>query len=495
MNFDLALSSDIIFLAIAILLVLSVMASKLSDRLGVPILLVFLLVGMLAGSEGFGGIYFDNPKIAQSVGLFALAVILFSGGLQTEWDSIQGIIKDSLTLATLGVLITAFILGLAAHYILRIPLLEGLLIGAITSSTDAAAVFALLQTRGLKLIPKISSALEFESGSNDPMAVFLTIGIIQLIQNPDQSWVNLILLFFQQLIIGGVMGLLFGKLLLYLINRLRLGYDGLYPVLAFGILLFTFSLTNMLKGSGFLAVYLVGLTLGKADFLHKRSLSRFYEGTAWLFQIIMFLSLGLFVFPSRLVPVIIPGLILSAILIFIARPISVWLSLIPFKYSAREKHFISWVGLRGAVPIILGTYPMIAGLDKDGLIFNIVFFVVVTSVLVQGTTIPHFARWLKVDDRTRPDSPYPLETTPVHGWRGILQEAVITADSPVLGKAIYEVKWPRDYLIVLISRNDEFLIPNGSIVLQMNDRLLGLAKPETQQKIQDLLKTEAPKTG
>ncbi len=494
MNFDLSISIETLFLVAAVLLVLSVIASKFSDRFGVPALLIFLLIGMLAGSEGFGGIYFDNPIITQSIGFFALTVILFSGGLDTEWDNIRGVLKESLTLATLGVFLTAFILGYAAHLILRISLLEGLLIGAITSSTDAAAVFALLRSQGVRLKGKLSPLLEFESGSNDPMAVFLTIGLIQLIQQPEQSWTSLILLFFQQMIIGGILGVIFGKILLFLINRLRLGYDGLYPVLTLGVLLLAFAVTAFLKGSGFLAVYLVGLTLGRSDFLHKRSLSRFYEGLAWLSQIVMFLTLGLFVFPSRLVPVIVPGLILAAILIFIARPISVWIGLLPFSYTMREKHFVAWVGLRGAVPIILATYPRLAGLDESGLIFNIVFFVVIASVLIQGTTITRLARWLKVDDPNQPEPRYPLETTPLQGWRGVLREVIIKENSPVVGKAIFEIKLPKEYLVVLIARKDEFLIPNGSIVIHANDRMLGLAKPEAHQKILALIKPLPEKT-
>jgi len=229
------------------------------------------------------------------------------------------------------------------------------------------------------------------------------------------------------------------------------------------------------------------LTLGRADFLHKRSLARFYDGMAWLMQIVMFLTLGLFVFPSQLTGVIVPGLILSLILIFVARPISVFIGLLPFKFTVREKTFTSWVGLRGAVPIILGTYPRLAGLDETGLIFHIVFFVVITSVLVQGTTITQAAKWMKVEDTSPREMRYPLETTPMQGWRGLLQEVVIEADSPVAGKAIFEIGLPREYLIVLISRNEEYLIPKGSIELKPNDRMLGLGTPETHRKVQALV--------
>jgi len=474
---------ELTFLVIAVMLVLSVAASKFSDRFGVPALLIFLVIGMLAGSEGLGGIYFDDASAAQAVGLFALAIILFSGGLDTDFQSIRYVLKESLTLATLGVFITASILGYAAHRILGLTLLEGMLLGAITSSTDAAAVFALLRSQGVRLKGKLSPALEFESGSNDPMAVFLTIGLIQLIQNPEQSLVSLILLFFQQMIIGGILGLVFGWLLLYLINRLRLGYEGLYPVMVLGIVLLAFSVTSLLKGSGILAVYLLGLTLSRADFLHKRSLTRFFDGLAWLFQIIMFLVLGLLVFPSQLVPVIVPGMILAAILILVARPISVLLCLIPFRYTVKEKIFIAWVGLRGAVPIILATYPRLAGVEHSSLIFNVIFFVVLTSVLIQGTTLTPVARLLKLDDPSEPRPNYPLELNPLKGWRGELREVIVQQESVAVGRAIFEMKLPPDYLVVLISRGEQFLIPNGSIILQANDRMLGLASPETHQQV------------
>ena len=478
---------EIIFLSAAVLLVLSAVASKLSDRFGVPALLVFLVIGMLAGSEGIGGIYFDDPAIAQGIGLFALAVILFSGGLDADWGSIRGVIKESLTLATLGVLLTALVLGLAAHWILGIPLVDGLLIGAITSSTDAAAVFAILRAKDVRLKARLAPLLEFESGSNDPMAVFLTIGIIQLIQNPGQPWYSMILLFFQQMVIGGAVGLIIGRLLLFLINRLRLGYEGLYAVLTLGVVLLTFALTSLVDGSGFLAVYLVGLTLGRADFLHKRSLTRFYDGLAWLNQIVMFLTLGLLVFPSRLVPVVLPGLLLAAVLILIARPLSVWICMLPFRYTAAEKNFISWVGLRGAVPIVLATYPRLAGLAQNGRIFNIVFFVVISSVLVQGTSLPRMARLLHVDDRTPREPSFPLDIEPQLGWRGILREVTVSASSPLVGKAIFEIRLPKNYLVVLIARGEKFLIPNGSIVLEPNDRMLGLARAEVHDQVLALI--------
>ncbi len=477
---------EIVMLILAVLLVLSVAASKISDRFGIPSLLLFLGIGMLAGSEGIGGIYFDDPKIAQAVGFLALAVILFSGGLDTPWQETRKVMKEAWTLATVGVLLTALLLGFAVHLVLKLPIIQAMLLGAIVSSTDAAAVFAVLRSKGVRLRPKMSATLELESGSNDPMAAFLTIGLIQLIQMPGLAWYSLVGLFFIQMLIGVLVGYLAACLLLLLINALRLGYAGLYPVMAFGMVLFAFAAAAILRGSGFLAVYVMGLVLAQSDFLHKNSLSRFFQGVAWLAQILMFLTLGLYVFPSRLSGIVLPGLVLSAVLMFIARPFGVLACLLPFRYSWREKLFISWVGLRGAVPIILATYPLLAGLDESGTYFNIIFFVVLSSVLIQGTSIPWAARRLKVEDDSPQEMSFPLELAPAHAWKGLLRELTIENSSPFAGRAIYELKLPNKYLVVLVGRGDEFLIPNGSLVVQEGDRILGLARDEVHQKVQEL---------
>jgi len=481
------LTIELVLLIIGLLIVFSSISSRVSDRFGIPSLLLFLAIGMLAGSEGIGGIYFDNPQIAQAVGFFALAVILFSGGLDTEWEAVKQVSKESIILATLGVFITALILGIAASFLLDISWIEGMLLGAIVSSTDAAAVFSLLRSKGVRLKKHIASILELESGSNDPMAAFLTVGVIQLITNPDMTFINLLGLLLLQMVVGAFMGWLFAKALLFLINRLKLGYEGLYPVLAFGWVLLTFAVTLFLKGSGFLAVYIMGLMLAKTDFLHKNSLSKFFDGFAWLAQIVMFLALGLFVFPSQLVPILLPALILAIVLMFIARPVSVWLCLMPFKNTLQEKTFISWVGLRGAVPIILATYPMLAGLDASGLFFNIIFFIVILSVLLQGSTIPFFARKLKLEDTSPEEIKFPITATPGHGWPGILRELNVNAGSPIIGKSILELGLPKNYIIILIAREDRFFIPNGSTVFQVNDRILGLASTATHQSISELM--------
>ncbi|HEY9075047.1 MAG TPA: potassium/proton antiporter [Anaerolineaceae bacterium] len=472
----------------AILLILSVAVSKISDRFGIPALLLFLALGMLAGSDGPGGIYFDDPALAQSLGITALAIILFSGGLDTSWKSIRPVFKEGIVLATLGVLLTAILAGVFAHLVLKTTLLEGILLGAIMSSTDAAAVFAVLRSKGIHLAGRLKPLLELESGSNDPMAVFLTIGLTQLVVQPQQSIFQLVLLFFQQMALGVVFGIVAAKITLYLINRLQLGYSGLYPVLTLGTVFLTFSATNLLGGSGFLAVYLAGLLMGRQEFLHKRSLLRFYDGLAWLMQIGMFLTLGLLVFPSRLGQVALPGLAIALFLLVVARPLAVMVSLAWFRIRLPEKALVAWVGLRGAVPIILATYPRIMGLEQSDLIFNVVFFVVLTSVLLQGTTIPLVAERLGVKSEAPPETSYPIEYVSETEWKGILQETVIPPGSWAIGKPIYELGLPGNYLIVLISREGDFIIPSGSIVLQVGDKMLGLSEPHIHAQVEQMFR-------
>ncbi|MBO0779644.1 MAG: potassium/proton antiporter [Ktedonobacteraceae bacterium] len=380
----------------SVLVLVSILASKISTRLGVPALLCFLGIGMLAGSEGVGGIYFDNTELAQSLGVVALAFILFAGGLDTNWSTVRAALWPAFSLATIGVILTTVLVGLFSFFVLKLSLLQGLLIGAIISSTDAAAVFSVLRAQDLKLRGRLASILELESGSNDPMAVFLTIGLTELIVTPDQSPLVLIPLFFQQMFIGALCGLLCGWCAVLVIKRLHLDVEGLYPVLTIALVIFIYGLTATLKGSGFLAVYIAGILLGNHPLRQADSLTRFHDGLAWLMQIAMFLTLGLLVFPSRLRDVMIGGLLIALFQIFVARPASVFISLLLARLGLGEKLFISWVGLRGAVPIVLATFPLLAGAPNASSLFDLVFFIVLASVLLQGTLIPFVARWLKV---------------------------------------------------------------------------------------------------
>ncbi|MBN2386271.1 MAG: potassium/proton antiporter [Anaerolineales bacterium] len=470
---------EFILIASALLLLVSVLASKVSDRFGVPALLLFLVLGMLAGSDGPGGIYFDDPAIAQSVGVVALVLILFSGGINTEWESVRSVIREGLILSTLGVLITALTVGLFASILLEFTLAEGMLLGAIVSSTDAAAVFSVLQSKGVSLKGKLKSVLELESGSNDPMAIFLTVGLIQLLTQPGFSLASLFSSFILQMVLGAVLGFAAGKLMLFLVNRSRLGYEGLYPVMTLSLVILTYGVTARIGGNGFLAVYMAGIVLGRDDFIHKKSLLRFHDGLAWLMQIAMFLTLGLLVFPTHVVPIIGSGLLIAGCLIFVARPVSIFLGLLPSRLHWREKAFISWVGLRGAVPIILATFPLLARLPNAENLFNIVFFVVLTSALLQGTSIPQVAKWLKVDAPVIPKRQYPIEYTGAEGLKSELKEFPVPPGTGMAGKAIFELGLPDDFLVILIARQNDFLVPNGGMVLQAGDILLVLSENES----------------
>jgi cell volume regulation protein A len=469
------ISIEIAMLALSVLLGVSILASKVSDRVGVPALLLFLMVGMLAGSEGFGGIEFDNAAVAQAIGIVALAVILFSGGLDTDWASIRPIAGIGIILAILGVALTAGVVGLATIHLTGFSVPEGLLLGAIVSSTDAAAVFSILRSRGVSLKGDLRPLLEFESGSNDPMAVFLTLGMIQWVLTPEVSLLSFFPLFLTQMGLGAALGYAIGRLAVPLFNHVRLGVDGLYPVLGLAVAFLSYSLTATFGGSGFLAVYITGLVLGNRDFVHRGSLLRFCDGLAWLMQITMFLTLGLLVFPSRLIEVAVPGLLLSVTLILLARPAGVLACTLFTRLRWNERLFVSWVGLRGAVPIILATFPYLAGVTRADIIFNLVFFVVLTSVLIQGPSIPLAARRLRVDAPVQSQPTFPIEPNPAGGFRRKLRELELPAGSPFAGRAVVELSLPREFLIVLVGRGDSFLIPTGSTELQAGDRLLVIA--------------------
>lgn len=466
------LNIDHIILIAAILLLLSIVASKTSGRLGVPSLLLFLLIGMLAGSDGPGGIEFSSAGIAQMLGVFALILILFSGGMDTRWESVKPVLWKGVLLSTLGVLLTAGVVGAFVYFLTDFSLVEGLLLGAIISSTDAAAVFSILRSKNIGLKGRLRPLLELESGSNDPMAFFLTITLTQLAVNTDSSiWAGVIS-FFIQMSVGAASGYLMGKIMVWVLNRIKLDYDGLYPVLLTGLVLFTYAMTASLNGNGFLAIYIAAVILGNNNFIHKKSMLKFYDGQAWLMQIVMFLALGLLVYPSKILPVVGTGLLVSFVLIFIARPIGVFLSLSFFRMQIREKTLISWVGLRGAVPIIFATYPLMAGLVKADTIFNIVFFVVLTSVALQGTTLSFVAKWLKLYRPENQKRKYPLELELTDGFHNELVEVQVPLDCTAAGKPLVDIGFPKNALIVMIERDKKYITPNGATIIEPGDNLL-----------------------
>jgi len=470
----------------SLLLFLSIFASKSMQRFGIPALIVFLGIGMLAGADGLGGIYFDDPRIAQILGIIALNFILFSGGLDTKWESVKPILYQGLSLSTLGVVLTAALTGWFSHIILGLTLIEGMLLGAIVSSTDAAAVFTILRGRGVGLKGNLRPTLELESGSNDPMAYFLTASLTVLALQPESSVWGLVPSFFLQMSIGGAMGYGLGKLMIRLINKINLEVDGLYPVLLVAFVFFTYSATELLYGNGFLSVYIAAVVLGNASFIHKRSLLKFFDAAAWLMQIVMFLTLGLLVFPSEMVATLIPGLAISAFIILVARPAAVFISLALSKLRVKDKLFISWVGLRGAVPIIFATYPLIAGIEKASLIFNIVFFISVLSVTLQGTTLSMVAKLLH---RSVPESmrrKFPLDIELADDVKSELAEIKVEEHSFAANRPIVELDFPKSGLIVMIKRSGKYLTPNGATVLQPGDLLTVMANnDDTMEAICD----------
>lgn len=459
------------------LLFASILASKTSYKFGIPALILFLIIGMLAGSEGPGGIYFYEPEISQFLGIVALTFILFSGGLDTKWESIKPVLRNGIALSTVGVLLTAILVGWFTMQVLGCSLLEGLLLGAIVSSTDAAAVFSILRSRNIGLKGTLRPLLEFESGSNDPMAYFLTVSLVYLLTHQEAPMITLVPQFFKAMTLGGVCGYGLGKLMTEVVNRIRLDVEGLYPVLVMSMIFFTFSFTDFIGGNGFLAVYISAIMLGNSRFIHKRSLMKFYDGMAWLMQIVMFLTLGLLVFPSQIVPVVAPGLLISLFLILIARPVSVFVSLVFAKdLNFRKKFFISWVGLRGAVPIVFATYPLIANIAMASTIFNLVFFISVSSVLLQGATLSLVANWLRVNVPGKIKRKFPLDIELSENDQSELIELDIPVDSPAIGKQVFQLQLPKSTLIVLIHRDDKYITANGQTQIMGGDHLLVMAE-------------------
>jgi cell volume regulation protein A len=453
-----------------LLLLLSILASKASIKLGVPALVLFIGLGMLIGSDGIGGIHFDDADLTRNIGTIALAFILFAGGLETKWQDIKPVLLTGLSMATIGVVITGSIIGVAACLLLGVPPYVGLLLGAIVSSTDAAAVFSVLRARTIHLKPGLAPLLELESGSNDPMAVFLTTGLTMLALNPGAPLLPLIPSFLIQMTVGALVGYLLGIGAAAFINGLKLEYAGLYPAVTTGFALLSFGGAEVIHGNPFLSVYVCGLALGNKNFLHRQSLMHFHDGLAWLTQIAMFLVLGLYVFPSDLPAVALPALALSALLVFIARPLAVLISTAGAKWmTMNDRHFVAWTGLRGAVPIILATIPLTEGLPEAKLLFNVAFFVVLTSVMLQGTLIGKVADWLKVTAPGSSSVTHTLQNT---------SEILLTGASPATNKHVLDLKLPRWALLLLVTREGASFVPQGSTILLEGDVVLLATRKE-----------------
>ena len=472
------ISPENILLVGAILLFLSVLVGKTGAKFGVPALLLFLGVGMLAGSDGFG-IYFDSPQIAQFIGTVALCIILFSGGMDTHYREIKPILAPGVTLATLGVLMTTIITGLFIYSLsdllpgnFQLGLLESMLLAAVMSSTDSASVFSILRSKGISLKERLRPTLELESGSNDPMAYMLTILLIQVIEIGVIDWPHSIVLLFMQLSIGAAAGFALGYAIVWIINRINVPNESLYPVLLFSCVFFVFAFTNLLQGNGYLAVYIAGLVVGNRKLVHKRSLTTFFDGFTWLFQIVMFLTLGLLVNPSELPAVAGVGLLVAIFMIVVSRPISVFTCLLPFRrFTTRARVYISWVGLRGAVPITFATYPLMsAEIPNARMIFNIVFFVTIVSLLVQGTTVSAMARWLGLVGKSEEKEIFNVALP--DEIKSAMSEIELTDEALSGGNKLMNLSLPDNTLVVMVKRREQYFVPKGHTHLQSGDRLL-----------------------
>src|SRR5574344_2124928 len=472
---------ELLLLIISILFFVSILADKAGYRLGVPALLLFLGVGMLFGSDGLG-IEFENINVAQTIGTVALCIILFSGGMDTKMTEIKPIIVQGVLLATLGVLLTAISTGVAIWWILgktyhgaEIGLLTTLLLAATMSSTDSASVFSILRSKGLHLKNNLRPMLELESGSNDPMAYILTITLISVIQsNTMPNIAYTIGIVFLQLIIGGSMGFILEKIIVWVINRLKIDNTSLYPILVLTCCIFIFSSTYFLKGNSYLAVYIGGLIIGNKKFVHKRSTLKFFDGLSWLSQLLMFLTLGLLVNPRELIEIAIPGLIISFLMIFITRPASVFICLLPFrKMPLRDKSFVSWVGLRGAVPIIFAILTLAADVPHARLIFNIVFFCTLVSLILQGTSLPLMAKLLGVAEAPKSlNSPKHFDIDLPEEIKSVATEMSITESMLANGNKLMDLGMPEKTLVIMVKRGEVYFVPTGKSIIKAGDRLL-----------------------
>lgn len=473
----------------------SIVATLISARLGAPLLLIFLVIGMLAGEDGLLGIKFGNPDVALLIGSIALVIILFDGGMRTHPDRVRVVLAPAAVLATLGVVLTCGILGVAASYLFNLTLLEGLLLGAILSSTDAAAVFSIFQSAGLNIKERVASTLEIESGSNDPMAVMLTFTLVGVLAGQSELNWSLSTVFFQQAIVGAAVGYGAGRFFVLLCRKLPLS-AAFFPLLAVSYALLIYGLTNQFGGSGFLAVYLMGFLIGNARLPQIQQILRMHDGLAWLSQIIMFLMLGLLVTPSKLVEYAIPALILALVMIFIARPIAVFLSLVPFHFPKKDQIFISWVGLRGAVPIILALFPWLAGVPNKDLYFNVAFFVVIVSLLIQGWSIAPVARWLKLEvpPEPGPDHSMALDSVDSNDLLQVLSFKV-GKGSPIVESDWQQLNMSQDVSYLGVLRKGEWLQAEQSPSFQLNDVLLVLCKAKDVKAVSDKVSTSAEQTS
>ena len=484
-------TAENILLIGSILLFVSIVVGKTGYRFGVPALLLFLLVGMLFGSDGLG-LQFHNAKIAQFIGMVALSVILFSGGMDTKFKEIRPILSPGIVLSTVGVFLTALFTGLFIWYLsgmswtnIHFPLITSLLLASTMSSTDSASVFAILRSQKMNLKHNLRPMLELESGSNDPMAYMLTIVLIQFIQSDGMGTGNIIGSFIIQFLVGAAAGYILGKLAILILNKINIDNQSLYPILLLSFVFFTFAITDLLRGNGYLAVYIAGMMVGNHKITFRKEIATFMDGLTWLFQIIMFLMLGLLVNPHEMIEVAVVALLIGVFMIVIGRPLSVFLCLLPFrKITLKSRLFVSWVGLRGAVPIIFATYPVVANVEGSNMIFNIVFFITIVSLIVQGTSVSFVARLLHLStplEKTGNDFgvelPEEIDTD--------LSDMTITMEMLKEADTLKDMNLPKGTLVMIVKRGDEFLIPNGTLKLHVGDKLLLISEKNKQETVKN----------
>lgn len=472
-------SSDIILLIGSILTFCSILISKTGYRFGIPTLLLFLLVGMFFGSDGLG-LHFDEVSSAQFVGMIALSIILFTGGMDTKLKEIKPVLAQGILLSTVGVLMTTLLTGGFIYWVsgwkitaISLPLITSILLAATMSSTDSASVFNLLRSQKMHLKENLRPMLELESGSNDPMAYMLTIALIQVILSGSSFSVSSVALdILVQFSVGGVIGFLFGKFTVWLINKINLSNSAMYPILLLSLIFITFIITDKLKGNGYLAVYIAGVIVGNARLAFRRETDTFMNGLTWLVQIVMFLTLGLLVNPSEMLAIAPVATLIGLFMIFVARPISVFTCLLPFRrMSLQARTFISWVGLRGAVPIIFATYPVVAEIPGADQIFNIVFFITLVSLVFQGMTIAKVARMLHLDlPEEKTGNEFGIELPEEIDSQ--LMDETLTEEMLANGNRLMDMNIPKGTLVMIIKRGDKFIVPNGQLELKAGDKLL-----------------------